>query len=842
MSSAHHELPHREAGGGTPAQERRPPAARPDEARADLECLVGDLSEQQFTPERQIDALSWRLTLLEGAPGMRRFVRSVWRALRRRQVVLTPRPSNDVVYRDAAASEWESVGSDPGLELVPRGRYPTGWVQLDFELVSGVAGARPPLLHVGRGGGYTPSGCIRLPWPEGGRIRAVANLATVVHSLRLDPLDRPGTFRLGRLAIREMGRPEVGLRLAVPALWSLMRRPRRIPGAVADLVSLLRAGGLQALKNRMVGKDQVDSQAVRYSDWVAAFDTLAPADRVAITRRLEALPNRPLLSVVMPAYNTPRRWLTRAIESVRAQLYPEWELCVANDASTAPHVRRVLDAYARRDPRVRVVHRETNGHISEASNSALAVARGDYVVLMDSDDQLPPHALYVVAEQLCAHPETDLLYSDEDKIDERGRRFGAYFKPDWNPDLFLSQNYFSHLGVYRTSLVREVGGFRSVTDGSQDYDLALRCVARTRAERIRHVPHVLYHWRAIEGSGAMAADAKAYAHPAAERAVRDLVAVIDRRIEVSAGPSPTTYRVRWPLPVEPLLVSLIVPMRNGRAVLERCVESVLGRTNYPRLELLVVDNQADDPATLQYLASLAQSGRARVLRYDRPFNHSAINNFAARAARGTVLGLVNDDIEVIGPGWLSEMVSQALRPGIGAVGARLLYANDTVQHAGIVTGLNGLAGHVHRYLPSEEGGYFGRARLVQNVSAVTGACLVVRREVFEQVGGLDEHNLPVAFNDVDFCLRLEEAGYRNLFTPYAELYHHEPLGRGADDTPEKRGRFQREFDYMLRRWGDRLRGDRYYSPNLSLGTEVVEIAWPPRAEKPWLAAAASATR
>ncbi len=809
--------------------------------RAEASRLAEQLAEQlrgmavaQQGLRQQLNGLSGRVTVLEAAPGPRRLLGNMVRGLRRRRVPLEVRAGKEVVCLDADAGRWESSGSDPCFELVPcRGAFPTGWVDLDFEVETDVTPVTPPILYVNRGDGYTEASAIRLPRPESGHIRATINLSAVVCSLRFDPLDRPGTFRIGALAVREMAKPEMGLRLVGPVVADVVRHPGQVPAGLRALIEEWRAGGVQALKNRLVESTHVDGQAVRYADWIARFDTLTEADRQAIRQRLAALPHRPLFSIVMPVYDTPERWLGRAIESVRAQLYTDWELCVADDASPAPHVRRVLERAARRDPRIRPVFRPTNGRIAEASNSALAIAHGEFVVLMDSDDEISPHALALVAETLHAHPDADLLYSDEDKIDERGRRNTPYFKPEWNPDLFYAQNYFSHLGVYRTALVRAVGGFRREAEGSQDYDLALRCLARSSPDRICHLPHVLYHWRAIAGSGAFDVTAKHHAHPNAERALRDHFQAAGRSVEVSAGPFPTTYRVRYPLPAEPPLVTLIIPTRDGRPVLERCIESVLARTTYPRVEILVVDNQSRDPATLEYLRRLEGEGRARVLPYDRPFNYSAINNLAARAARGTVLGLLNNDIEVIAPEWLAEMVAHALRPEIGAVGARLLYPNDTVQHMGVVTGLNGVAGHIQLGLPRDAAGYFGRAHLVQAVSAVTGACLVVRRALYEQVGGLDEAHLPIAFNDIDFCLRLEAAGYRNLWTPSAELYHHESFSRGPEDTPEKQLRFQGEIDTMIRRWGARLSDDPYFSPNLSLAAESVEIAWPPRVQKPW---------
>ena len=370
-----------------------------------------------------------------------------------------------------------------------------------------------------------------------------------------------------------------------------------------------------------------------------------------------------------------------------------------------------------------------------------------------------------------------------------------------------------------------------IYEGSQDYDLALRCIART--DKVRHLPYVLYHWRSIAGSTAANVDAKDYAKDAAQRALSDHFRARDPRIQVETGLWPTTYRVKYPLPAEPPLASLLIPTRDGLDILRRCIESVYEKTRYPAFEIVIVDNDSRDPDTLRYLEELQAAGRARIVRYPHKFNYSAINNLAAREARGEVLVLLNNDVEIIAPGWLEELVAQALRPGIGAVGAKLLYPNDTIQHSGVITGLYGIAGHIHRHLPRESPGHFGRAQVLQQMTVVTGACLAVRKSVYQKLGGLDEQNLAVAFNDVDFCLRCIEAGYKNLYTPFAELYHHESYSRGTENTPEKKARFSGEIEYMGKRWKHILAADPCYNPNLSLFSENFALAWPPRNAKPW---------
>jgi len=562
-----------------------------------------------------------------------------------------------------------------------------------------------------------------------------------------------------------------------------------------------------------------------YNLWIEQFDTLSEQASAALARQIGMLGTKPLVSVLMPVFNPNLTWLAEAIDSVRNQIYSHWQLCIADDASTAHGVAALLRTYAAMDSRIVVLRRRENGHISACSNSALALATGSWIALLDHDDLLSADALARMVLAIDAHPEVRLLYSDEDKIDEAGRRSDPYFKCDWNADLFYSQNMISHLGVYDAALVREVGGFREGYEGSQDYDLALRCVERLEPRQIHHIPRVLYHWRIHEQSTANGLAAKPYAVVAGERALNDhfrRTGVAAKATAVEAG-----YRVRYQITNFPL-VSLIIPTHNAVALLRQCVESVVALTSYPRYEILIVDNRSDDPEALAYLRELGKRPNVRVLRDDRPFNYSAMNNAAVRSANGTVIALLNNDVEVLNGDWLSEMVSHAMRSGVGAVGAKLLYSDQTIQHAGIVLGVHGIAGHAHRFVARSSAGYCGRAALVQSFSAVTGACLVVRKELYERVGGLDEQVLAVACNDVDFCLRLTKAGYRTVWTPYAELYHYESATRGLDTTPEQLARSARENAYMRQQWDGLLTADPFYNPNLSLDSEDFSLAWPPR--------------
>lgn len=734
---------------------------------------------------------------------------------------------------EAADGLWRASG-ERGCFTLALGELgqplPGGWYWLTGKLsTTDTAGA--PCLYPAYAAGRDGDAQIVLPDPDAdGRINALVLFKHDVTRLRFCPVQGAVRFALHGFSLRRVGRLSALSRMLLPTA--------RVPGGTAtrvvrftgQVVARGRSRAVDALyrdyRRRLLPEDAGD-----YAAWVSRFDTLTAGRMQELRGRADALgADAPLISILVPTYQTPERWLRRCIQSVIDQAYPHWQLCIADDASPDARVMEVLREYAAGDPRIEVTRREANGHIAEASNTALAMAQGSYVGLLDHDDELRPHALLEMAEAIVADPGLALLYSDEDKMDEDGRRFDPYFKPDWNPDLLLSQNYVCHFTVIRADLVRDVGGFRRGFEGSQDHDLFLRCTEELPASRIHHVPRVLYHWRAIEGSTALARDAKDYAADAGARAVAGHL----ERLHPGARVESLLhghYRVRWPLPASPPRVSLVIPTRDRVDLLQTCVDSILENTSYPDYEVVVVDNRSSDPAALEYLARIARNARVRVLRYDAPFNYSAINNWAVGQCDGAVVGLLNNDVEVISPDWLEEMASHALRPGVGAVGAMLYYPDQTIQHAGVVLGVHGVAAHRYVGMPQGYPGHGGRARVAQQLSAVTGACLVVAREAYEQVGGLDEA-LQVAFNDIDFCLRLGEAGYRTIWTPFAELYHHESASRGSEDTEEKKQRFAREVALMQERWGRRLLADPAYNPNLSLSGTCSELSSPPRARGP----------
>ncbi|EPI15409.1 glycosyltransferase family 2 protein [Enterococcus faecalis] len=549
-----------------------------------------------------------------------------------------------------------------------------------------------------------------------------------------------------------------------------------------------------------------------YPNWLARNEVL---DIEAMTQEIATFYYQPKISIAMPVYNVEEKWLRLCIDSILNQVYTNWELCMADDASTDPNVKKILTEYQQLDERIRVVFREQNGHISEATNSALAIATGEFVALLDNDDELAINAFYEVVKVLNENPELDLIYSDEDKIDMDGNRSDPAFKPDWSPDLLLGTNYISHLGVYRRSILEEIGGFRKGYEGSQDYDLVLRFTEKTTKERIKHIPKVLYYWRMLPTSTAVDQGSKGYAFEAGLRAVQD--ALVRRGINGHAthGAANGLYDVYYDIESEKL-VSIIIPTKNGYKDVQRCVSSIIEKTTYQNYEIIMADNGSTDPKMHELYAEFEQQlpGRFFVESIDIPFNFSTINNRAAKKAHGEYLLFLNNDTEVITENWLTLMVSFAQQERIGCVGAKLLYPNNTVQHAGVILGLGGVAGHGHYGYPHGDLGYFGRLAINVNYSAVTAACLLMKKADFDAVGGFEEA-FTVAFNDVDLCLKVQALGRDNVWLHEAELYHFESQTRGYDDKGKKKKRFEQEKVMMEEKWGPLIENDPFYNPNLT---------------------------
>jgi GT2 family glycosyltransferase/2-polyprenyl-3-methyl-5-hydroxy-6-metoxy-1,4-benzoquinol methylase len=525
----------------------------------------------------------------------------------------------------------------------------------------------------------------------------------------------------------------------------------------------------------------------------------------------------PKISILTPVYNVAATYLKNCVTSVLQQSYPNWELCLVDDGSSADHIRPLLEEFATRDSRIKIKILAKNQGIAGATNEAVALATGEYLTFLDNDDELAVNALMEVAKAIENHG-ADLYYSDEDIIDFDGHATGTHCKPDYSPDLLLSHNYITHLLVVRRSLFDRAGGLETAHDGAQDFDMVLRLTELT--EKIVHIPKVLYHWRSIETSTAADPEAKGYAGEAGKKALEK--ALQRRKIDgkVLSGNKKFYYRVQRKISGEPP-VSIIIPFRDQPDYLRRCIDSLLNRTGYQNFEIIGVDNKSEKQETADLLQKLdAADSRIRFIRYEKPFNYSAINNFAVRQAGGEHIILMNNDIEVLNVDWLESLLEHSQRPEVGAVGAKLYYKNNTIQHAGVIVGIAGFAGHSHRHFPRRSPGYFNRLYCIQNLSAVTAALLMVKKNYFLEVGGLDEENLGTALNDVDFCLKLREKGYLNVFTPYCEAYHYESVSRGYEDTPEKQKRFRREVSFFQQRWAKVLAaGDPYYNPQLTLERE-----------------------
>jgi glycosyltransferase involved in cell wall biosynthesis len=587
-----------------------------------------------------------------------------------------------------------------------------------------------------------------------------------------------------------------------------------------------------------------------YADWIERFDRLDEQGRTELRRLVSAISDPPLISVVLPVYEPAEEHLREAIQSVIKQVYSHWELCIADDASTSEWIPRLLAEYEAADARIHVIRRPANGHISAATNSALGLATGSFVGFLDHDDTLAEQALALVALTISDKPDLGLLYSDEDKIDLEGVRSDPYFKPAWDPILLLGQNYLTHFCVARRDLVNAVGGLREGYEGAQDWDLAFRITERLRPDQVGHIPHVLYHWRLHPASTSASQAAKPYAAVAARRATAEHFARTGQKAQIEPLGRIGYQRVRWGLPADPPLVSIIIPTRDGPH-LKSCLDSLWYRTRYSRYEVILVDNGSSDLGILHHLANHAD--KLRVIRDARPFNFSALNNLAASHARGDVFCLMNDDVEVINVDWLDEMVSLLLQPRIGIVGAKLYFADRRIQHAGLVLGVGGVAGHSFRCFDNLFFGHFGHAVLPRHCSAVTAACMATRRQVWEEVGGLDE-DLAVSYNDVDYCLRARARDWQTAWTPFAELIHYESASRGADTERRNVARALLESDYVVKKWEELFPSDPWYNPNLTFIEEDYSLAWPPRigrfdrrpprtgGGRPWPLTAAAGTR
>lgn len=706
----------------------------------------------------------------------------------------------DRVVTPAIGYQWKTAISGSDFTLFHPIANPSGWYMLNIEFASD-QGHLHLELQVDYGNGFLKKNATLLTIKSNKLNKRICCFKNKPTSIKLTVHNHNMNFNVTALTLTKL----TGDRARVLMLKKLQSRRERENFIFLDNSELLKSYNQCFDRNHTM---------LTYNQWLEHYEHHSLNPKV-LAEVYHSLTSRPIISLVMATYNTPPELLKACIDSVITQYYPHWELCIADDASSDPAVAILLAKYAKQDARIRFVLRENNGHISAASNSALALACGEYIALLDHDDLLAPHALLMMAQGISQYSSAGLLYSDEDKIDEWGNRSEPHFKPDWNRDLFYSHNYITHFCLIRRDMVNVVGGFREGVEGSQDYDLCLRVISHLGNRQIIHVPHILYHWRAIPGSTALGGNEKQYTHNAGLKALQDFFKPTGIGIEVTKHALNNCFRIRWPMPDPVPLVSLIIPTRDGYDLLKQCIDSIYRLTGYRHFEVLIINNQSRCPKTLSYFKELVESNMARVIDFDDEFNFSAINNVGVAHAKGSIIGLINNDIEILNDGWLDEMVRQVSRPDIGCVGAKLYYPDGRIQHGGVILGIGGIAGHSHKYFSRHHNGYHSRLSLVQNYSAVTAAALLVRKSVYLEVGGLDP-DLKVAFNDVDFCLKVREAGYRNIWTPYAEMIHHESVSRGFEDTPQKQTRFNQEISLMQHRWGHELLRDPCYNPNLTL--------------------------
>ena len=579
------------------------------------------------------------------------------------------------------------------------------------------------------------------------------------------------------------------------------------PYTIQKGLRYLKHYGLKGFLTRL--QERMEPEEVPYGPW---YEAHRASEETLEKQRKKKWKDPAIISIAVPAYRTPEKFLRELLDSLEAQTYPYWELCLANASPEDASMQAVLREYQQKDPRIRSLDLQENAGIAENTNAAFAMARGEYLGLLDHDDLLAPDALYEAACRILQG--ADMIYTDEDKIrSENGEHYQPHLKPDFNLDLLRSNNYICHFLVVKKSLAEKAGGFRREFDGAQDYDFIFRCAEQ--AEKIAHVPRILYHWRTHSASTADNPASKLYAYDAGKRAIEGNLERTGVRGVVSQTKDFGFYHVEYPVQGEPL-VSILIPNRDQKEALENCLRSIRETSTYQNYEILIVENNSREQETFDYYRELEKDGRIRILQWEHPFNYSAINNFAAREAKGDYLLLLNNDTRVITPGWIEGLLGNCQRPEVGIAGAKLYYPDDTVQHAGIIIGIGGIAGHAFLNLPRNRSGYLHKASIQMDYSAVTAACMMVKKSLYRQIGGFEE-KLSVAFNDVDFCLRAGKAGYLVVYNPEVELYHDESKSRGAEDSPEKVRRFQEEIEFMRNRWIDLLKaGDPCYNKNLTL--------------------------
>lgn len=576
--------------------------------------------------------------------------------------------------------------------------------------------------------------------------------------------------------------------------------------------------GSAAMAGKIISKVKTAStREIPYQKWIVRH---LPNNKELEKQRKTRFEYQPKISIVVPLYKTPEKYLRQLVETVKAQTYTNWELCLSDGSGENSPIQKLLENLAASDKRIKVISHKEPLQISENTNVGIEASTGDYIAFADHDDELTPHALFQCVKALNENRNIRILYSDEDKMSMDGHKFfQPHFKPDYNPDLLCTVNYICHLFVVDREVIRQVGMLRKEFDGAQDYDFIFRCVETVKPEEIYHIPKILYHWRCHEDSTAENPESKTYAFEAGKRAIEEHYKRTGIHAEVLQGEFLGLYRTRFIRDYDPL-ISIIIPNKDHIEDLKRCMDSIDQKSTYRNYEYIIVENNSTQEETFRYYKKLeAQNPKAHVVYWDREFNYSAINNYGAGFAKGEYILLLNNDTEIINEDCLEQLLGYCMRSDVGAVGARMYYEDDTIQHAGVVIGFGGIAGHCFVLQPRGTTGYCHRIICAQDYSAVTAACMMVKRSAFDEVGGLTEE-LAVAFNDIDFCMKLRSAGYLIVYNPYAELYHYESKSRGLEDTPEKVARFNKEIQIFERRWPEIMRnGDPYYNPNLTLKSQ-----------------------
>ena len=596
---------------------------------------------------------------------------------------------------------------------------------------------------------------------------------------------------------------------------ALLQKKKKISNLVQKGMDYLQYNGMGAFVQKSF-KKVVDTKdrSIPYSKWIQKH---LPSPKELEEQKKYQFLYRPKISIVIPLYRTPEKYLCEMIDSVLNQSYSNWELCLSDGSGEDSPLTQLLKQYEKKDSRIKVVYNNRQLHIAENTNEAIKIATGDFIAFSDHDDLLTPDAMFHVAKAVNENMELEVLYSDEDKVSAGNKFMQPHMKPDFNIDLLRTVNYICHLFVVKKTMIEKVGMLRPEFDGAQDYDFILRCVEATN--RIYHIPRILYHWRFFEGSTAENPESKLYAFEAGKRAIEAHYERVGIRAEVVQGEFLGLYRTRYIRDKDPL-VSILIPNKDHTDDLDRCIRSIEEKSTYHNYEYIIIENNSDQEETFAYYKKLQEENpKAHVVYWDGEFNYSAINNYGVSFANGEYLLLLNNDVEVINADWLEEMLGYCMRDDVGIVGARLYYPDDTIQHAGVVIGFGGIAGHAFVQQKRGTTGYCHRIICAQDYSAVTAACMMVKKSVFEEVGGLTEE-LKVAFNDVDFCMKVRQAGKLVVYNPYVELYHYESKSRGLEDTPEKVARFNSEIKKFSERWPEILKnGDPYYNPNLTLKSQ-----------------------